>query len=261
MYLNHYFNTKRIATYTHNLNLSKIVTRYFEEQSITHFSKIDTSLINKFILSLKKKGNSNDTINKYINFVRRVCKYIEKQELIDHVNIDVELKRVELPKIEIIEAKELQRILEYSKTLSKKSRLILLLLISTGIRRTELTLIKIKNIDFYFKQIFLEHTKTGKPRYIFFEGNPEIENLIIYFSKLNKTYLFEDSNEQPITANCVSQVIKRIKKNLMIDYPLSPHKFRHTYATMLIQNGADIEQVRRLMGHQSYQMTTRYLHL
>ncbi|MDE6655572.1 MAG: site-specific integrase [Anaeroplasmataceae bacterium] len=167
-----------------------------------------------------------------------------------------------VPKIIIVEKNNLEKILEYIKTLSCQSRLIILLLLSTGVRTTEIINITKDNIDLENNQIYLERTKNRKPRFIFIP-NLEVKNLIIEQmskSKKNNFLLCSSRDGSQLTANAVREILKKIKRKLCIK-DLSPHKLRHTYGTNLVELGADLESARLLLGHSSYEMTKRYVHL
>lgn len=187
--------------------------------------------------------------------------FLVKNEIIDSFP-KIPILKEETSKIEIIKKPNLIRILDYSKTLSNQSELIIRLLISTGIRTTELTFIKKENIDLNSNSIYLEYTKSGEPRYIFFDEYTK--NLIIEAisseNKKNSFLLVNSKTHEHLEANAVRCILKKIKKKLDIE-KLSPHKFRHTYGTFLLENGADLESVRLLLGHKTYDMTKRYMHL
>ena len=138
-------------------------------------------------------------------------------------------------------------------------QLMIYLLIGTGIRRNELVNIKISNINFKTKSIYLEFTKSGKPRYCYF--NDKIEQLILKQIENNRSiknpYLFA-LGDGHISKQSVTSMLFKLKKDLNIDV-LSSHKFRHLYATQLLKNGADIFTVKELLGHANLKMTQRYL--
>lgn len=257
-FLNYIKNFRSIETYRFNLNHLNTISNYFEANNIYNVSQINDELLKSLSIAMIHKGNSNNYININLNIIKRVCKLISNDGLCSPIKLKFQNLKTKVPKIEIISEVNLQRILHYSLSMSEQNRCILYLLISTGIRRTEATFIKIKNIDMKSNSIYLDHTKTCQDRIIYFDS--ATKELITNLTRRNKEYLFESSPGQRITADSISSFIKRIKKELGIEI-LSPHKFRHTYATTLLMNGADLESVRRLLGHASYNMTSRYLHL
>lgn len=132
----------------------------------------------------------------------------------------------------------------------------ILLLICTGMRRAELARIRIENINLKTNRIYLIDTKCSGGRTVYYD--PSLKELILRVMNGNQTFLFEDAYGAHISYNAISMVIKRIAVSVEIP-KLSPHKFRHTYATMLLKNGANIGVVRQLLGHSSLSVTHRYL--
>lgn len=257
-FLNFVKATKNNGTYEMNQCHVKLIMKVLNALNIKMTSQINTEIINQYILAKKQIGNKNATINKQIGIIKRAISYNESLGLIKpKININVSKLQETQPKIKIIENNDLLRIINYTDKLIPSNKLIILLLIATGIRRTELTNIKLSNIDLEQNSIYLENTKTAKPRYIFF--NEEIKKLIKLQFRFNKIYLFENKGNK-IKAQQISSLTNRIKKDLNIKC-LSPHKFRHTFATHLIINGANIDETANLLGHSSYNMTKRYLHI
>lgn len=206
-------------------------------------------------------NNKASTINKMIGAIKTLISYLEDLELINPVNIKIKKLKEEIPKIETIDIKTLQMVIDELKYHhSKQHQLIFQLFIGTGIRRTELIHIKRNNIDFINNSIYLERTKTGQTRFIYFDNL--IKELILNEIKIKpkSEYLFVNHDGQQLTTSAIDSLFLRIKKELNI-LVLSPHKLRHTYATMIMQKEKDIEQVRLLLGHTTYDMTKRYLHL
>jgi len=141
-----------------------------------------------------------------------------------------------------------------------------MLLIDTGIRRNDLMQIEFENIDFKNCSIYLTKTKSGKHRFIYL-SNKTMDVLIKYLELRPQTrsiYLFVNHRfpERQITNNEFDHLAKKIKKDLKIPdkVSISPHKFRHAYATMVLNNGADIVHVQKLLGHSSLRISQRYLH-
>lgn len=206
---------------------------------------------------------SNTTINKHITTLKICINFLNERKL-TNVYVPKKIKLPETqPKIEIIETEILKEILIYlDQNKNKNMKLCFLLMLTTGIRRTELTKIKVNNIDLKNGQIYLEDTKNHKPRMIYVITN-EIKNLIIELENQipNQKFLFYSSKTNGyVTPNTVSSYFSKIKKDLELK-TLSPHKLRHTYATMLINNGADMNSVRLLLGHSTLYMTQRYIQM
>ena len=251
---------KRPATYKYYVDKFKYIMEYFEMVNISYISQITTSSILKYINYLESKKLKNISINKFVGAIKTMIKYLEDNELIEPVNLKIKKLKEVQANIELIELEDIKKILKYLETKKIQYQLIFKLIISTGIRRTELINIKRKNIDFINNTIFLDHTKTGHTRFIYIDEN--IKELIKYEIKYkpSSNYLFVTHEGNQLTTSAIDSIFLRTKKELNLER-LSPHKLRHTYATIIMEQQQDLEQVRLLLGHRTYDMTRRYLHI
>ena len=250
-------------TYKYYLKHFKCLKDFFQNNNIEYFDQITTYTFDAIIVFLKNKGLSNTTINKHITTLKICINFLNERKL-TNVYVPKKIKLPETqPKIEIIEMEVLKEILIYlDQNKNKNMKLCFLLMLTTGIRRTELTKIKVNNIDLKNGQIYLEDTKNHKPRMIYIITD-EIKDLITELENQipNQKFLFYSSKTNGyVTPNTVSSYFTKIKKDLELK-TLSPHKLRHTYATMLINNGADMNSVRLLLGHSTLNMTQRYIQM
>ena len=250
-------------TYKYYLKHFKCLKDFFQNNNIEYFDQITTYTFDAIIVFLKNKGLSNTTINKHITTLKICINFLNERKL-TNVYVPKKIKLPETqPKIEIIETEVLKEILIYlDQNKNKNMKLCFLLMLTTGIRRTELTKIKVNNIDLKNGQIYLEDTKNHKPRMIYIITD-EIKDLITELENQipNQKFLFYSSKTNGyVTPNTVSSYFAKIKKDLELK-TLSPHKLRHTYATMLINNGADMNSVRLLLGHSTLYMTQRYIQM
>ena len=250
-------------TYKYYLKHFKCLKDFFQNNNIEYFDQITTYTFDAIIVFLKNKGLSNTTINKHITTLKICINFLNERKL-TNVYVPKKIKLPETqPKIEIIEMEVLKEILIYlDQNKNKNMKLCFLLMLTTGIRRTELTKIKVNNIDLKNGQIYLEDTKNHKPRMIYIITD-EIKDLITELENQipNQKFLFYSSKTNGyVTPNTVSSYFTKIKKDLELK-TLSPHKLRHTYATILINNGADMNSVRLLLGHSTLNMTQRYIQM
>ncbi len=214
------------------------------------------------------------TIARKISSLRSFYNFLSREELTK----DNPFKEVELPKQEkklpqFIYPEEIDTLFNSIKTdkpIGKRDKLILEFLYGTGVRVGELCSVKLKDIDFY-QNLVLIHGKGSKDRYV------PIHNLL---SKRLEDYILTTRNEflkrADITENnslllnfrgtSLSQrgvrlIIKRILDNSEETFNLSPHKLRHTFATHLLNNGADLRSVQELLGHAHLSSTQIYTHV
>lgn len=258
-FLEYYKQNKRKSTYFFYKAKLTLINDYFKENEIKFFSQINEQIIMNYISTQKEKNNKNVTINKNVGTLKTLISFLTKRDMINPINLKIEKLKETKPNINILETKEIKQILEYIKKFDNQKQLIFYLLATTGIRRTELINIKRCNIDMINNKIFLEHTKSGHTRNIFL--TEETKKLLINEIQKNKKslYLFTEKNGKQLSVYKIDHFFTKVKKDLKIE-KLSPHILRHTYATQIIESN-DIETVRLLLGHESYEMTKRYLHI
>lgn len=234
------------------------IISFLNSQGIYETKDINQGAIEKFVKYSISINNKNITINKRIGMLTAMLKRTSDLGLISMPAYNFKTLKEQDAKIEIIKKSDVQKILNQIDSMKLHHQVILYLLLSTGIRRNEVVNIKMNNINFKNKSIYLDYTKSGKPRYCYF-GN-KLEDLLkklILKNNYDNPYLFQNGNTH-INKQTISSMLLKLKKDLNIDV-LSSHKFRHLYATQLLKNGADIFTVKQLLGHSKLENTQRYL--
>lgn len=142
-----------------------------------------------------------------------------------------------------------------SKTEQIKHKLIIILLYSTGIRLSELLNIKLSDIDYLNKRIFIETLKNGKNRFVQLHETTE-KYIIAYLKKWNpEEYLLEGKPGIKYTGSSVQKIVNRLSNNKH-----NPHKFRHSYLTNIIEK-EDVFAAKEIAGHNSLRSTLVYNHI
>ena len=167
---------------------------------------------------------------------------------------------------DVINDIDFKKILNYLYHLSDDNpiqlthKVAIFLLVTTGIRSNELLHIEIKNIDLINRFILLTTTKTGDERVVFIDKYASI--LLDKYIRLvegNKYLLWNFNRNCYYNYRCLQCFIMKIKKECNIN-KLHPHMFRHSFATRLIDNHAEITDVSALLGHRSVRTTQIYIH-
>lgn len=231
---------------------------FFNAYGVYETKHINQDIIDKFVSYSKFRNNKNITINKRIGILTAMLRRTAEADLITMPVYKFQKLKETEAKIETIKPEDVKKILSQIDSMKLSHQVIIYLLLSTGIRRNEVVNIKMENINFRNKSIYLDFTKNGKPRFCYF--GDKLEKLLLELISRNdpkNPYLFQhhDSHVDKMT---VSSMLYKLKKDLDIDI-LSAHKFRHLYATELLKNGADIFSVKELLGHQRLEITQRYL--
>lgn len=157
---------------------------------------------------------------------------------------------------------------EESHLVSKRpirDKAVLELLYATGVRCSELVNIRIKHINITEKNIRIIG-KGNKERIVLF-GQKAQQQLLAYFEHerpkihTGEEFLFLTHTGTPITCRTVQRIIEMFRSFLQIDRHITPHKIRHSFATHLLNQGADLRVVQELLGHKSLSSTERYTHV
>uniref|UniRef100_UPI0028A10199 tyrosine-type recombinase/integrase n=1 Tax=Soonwooa sp. TaxID=1938592 RepID=UPI0028A10199 len=164
--------------------------------------------------------------------------------------------------------KRIMKCIDLSNDLGQRNRCILEVLYACGLRVSELIDLKISNIN--FKEHYLKvEGKGGKVRLVpLAEYTSEL--ILSYISdtrakgKINKKYediLFLNSRGANMSRVIVFLIIKELTDRAGVNKKISPHTFRHSFATHLLQNGADLRYIQEMLGHSSITTTEIYTHL
>lgn len=243
---------------------------FLKKENITRLQDVDYKVLRKYLNYITENKYSNKTISRKLSSLRTFFKYLVKKEIINDnpmILISNPKEEKKLPKY--LNYGEIEKILEIPNketTLGLRNACILEILYSTGIRVSELVNLKIRDIDFYNKKIRVLG-KGNKERIVLF-GN-RCENLLERYIKesravLNKNkveYLFLNSLGQNISVRSIENIIDKIEKEACLKFSISPHVFRHTFATHLLDNGADLNSVKELLGHENLNTTAIYTHV
>lgn len=234
---------------------------FFYAHGVYETKHINQTIIDRFIAFSKSKNNKNITINKRIGILTAMLKRTAEAGLITQPEYKFQKLKETPAKIEIITPEAVKKILAQIDRMKISHQAIIYILLTTGIRRNEVVNLKMENIDFKHKSIYMDFTKNGKPRFCYF--GEKLENLLLLLIKKNKQdkpYLFQSTHKSKphLSKGSVSSMLNKLKNDLNIDI-LSSHRFRHLYATQLLRNGADIYSVKELLGHQRLEITQRYI--
>ena len=231
-----------------------------------NYLKVDKDIIREY---LKVLGNSNyksSSINRILSSLKNYYEYLEYKHLIEYNP----LKDLNRPKKEkrlpnFINNNDYEEIikksLERTDFIGRRNTLLLELLYSSGIRISEALNIKIKDINMSDKSIRILG-KGSKMRIVYF-GEYAKEYLEEYLKVRNSSleYLFLNKNNTLLTRRGAEYIISNLVKTSLLKKKVTPHTFRHSYATEMLNNGADIRSVQELLGHSSLSTTGIYTHV
>ena len=183
---------------------------------------------------------------------------------------DIESPKIENKLPEVLTEDEIKKLISsvnLEAEFGQRNKTIIEVLYGTGIRVSELTELKLSNI--FFNENILKVTGKGnKERFVPLGKIASIE-IKKYLNdrgklKINSKYsdiLFLNKYGRQLTRSMIFKVIKDSSKNAKIDKKISPHTLRHSYATHLLKNGADLRTIQLILGHESITTTEIYTHL
>ena len=236
------------------------------------FSDVDRSAIQFFIQKLSKKDLSDKTLQRKVSSIKSFYRFLLenshiKSNVSDLIPIPKAAKRLPnlLSKKEVINLMELPDLSTFN---GKRDRSILEIFYSTGIRISELIKINIENIDLN-KKLIKVFGKGNKERYVII-GKEALNSLLDYIkirsqiTDKNNSFLYPSLKKSSLLHISEKKVYNIVKKYLTIisnNEKLSPHSLRHSFATHLLENGADLMAVKDLLGHKDLSSTQVYTHI
>lgn len=243
---------------------------YLNENNIKKYNEIEYSDIRLYINYLYDLKYNNKTISRHISCLRSFFKFLKSKNIIKENPMIL----ISNPKLD----KKLPKYLNYSEVdkvlnafpknnyIGIRNSLILELLYSSGIRVSELINIKISNISLTEKSIKI--SGKGKKERIVYFGSICYELLKVYlkesYPKLNVNnleYLILSKTGKRINDRQIRFIVDEASTIAGIKMKISPHVLRHTFATHMLNDGADLRSVQELLGHENLSTTQVYTHL
>ncbi len=265
---------KTIANYDHYL------TRLIDYAGDINVSEINPELIRKWRLWLNRLGtNVSDELQKttqnyHLIALRSFLKYCAKRDINTMPADKVELATTKRKQVTFLATEELQRLFSQPKTDTLpglRDRAILELLFSSGLRVSELVGLDRDHINLKRRE-FMVRGKGQKDRPIFIspaaaewleryldKRTDNVRPLFIRYSGTKKVDL--SGNFHRLTARSIQRMVSRYARLAGITKHVSPHSLRHSFATDLLMNGADLRSVQALLGHSNISTTQIYTHI
>ena len=277
------YNTIR----SYKRDLLQFMEYLFEYEKIFDFEQIEMMTFRSFIMYLnspERKKNKSDkkdvlgrkkeikpvskrSINRKISALRTFFKYLQE---IDAVKTN-KVIYINMPKFEkelpdVISRSELHKLrdeIDTSKILGLRDRLIIELLYSSGLRSIELINLSEYMVDIDEREIRVIG-KGGKERFTFFSETAK-KWLIKYITEKQNQYknytpdaIIVNSKGRKLTTRSLRRIISTHAKNAGIEKEITPHVFRHSFATELLNKGIDIKYLQELLGHSALSTTQMY---
>ncbi len=246
--------------------------KHFMDTITISVKKINKQHIENYIAEFYDKQYSSNTISMKIRSIKRFFEYLEQTDQIfidPSEQIKEPREKQTLPKdiLTIEEANQLLEQPDLSMPIGIRDRSIMELFYSTGIRLDELCSLKINDVDISAEIVRVNNGKGQKDRIVPM-GDYAAKFLDKYITKVRphltrfcpiNENLFVNMFGHPIDGQSVYVMIKKYSQKAGINKEVSAHTFRHTFACLMLKNGADIRAVQKMLGHERLYTTQRYI--
>ena len=236
------------------------------------YSEVDIDVINDFIEYLYKLGISSYTQARIISGIKSFFNYLVYEEKI----LANPTELIESPKLnkklpDTLNINEIDKILnsiDLSTYEGTRNRAIIETLYSCGLRVSELINITIQNL--YLDVGFIKVIGKGSKERLVPIGSSAKKHINVYLKNYRKSFRVIDGNEgflflnrrgKKLSRNMIFIIVKQLSIKNNIEKNISPHTFRHSFASHLIEGGADLRAVQDMLGHESITTTEIYTHL
>ena len=256
---------------SYNNDLNKYLNFLSKNKKIKSLDSIQYEDIRKYIVFLTKKNQRPSSINRNISSIKKFHLYLLDNEIISHNAselIESQKNRRNFP--DTLSVHEIEKILNSIGNVSIidiRDSSILALLYSSGIRVSELVNLELPNI--FLDQDYIKIIGKGKKERLVPIGLKAKKKLIYYIEKSRKNintihskgYIFLSYRSKQLTRMAIFNIIKKYTLLADISKKVSPHTFRHSFATHMLEGGADLRIVQELLGHENINTTEIYTHL
>ena len=231
---------------------------------------VDSDLIRLWITSLMDGCMSPTSVNRKLSALKSYFKYLMKQGLVLNNPASLVIgPKFFRPLPQIMKEDELAELLDGScfkdDFIGTRDRLMMEFLYETGLRRQELAFLKCSDIDL-MAMVVRVCGKRNRERIVPFSERLKMQ-IISYLQKrrsglqCDNTHFFVCKNGRSVTGTTVYNVVKKYISNIGLRAKCGPHMLRHSFATSLLNNGAELNAVKELLGHSSLASTSIYTHI
>lgn len=246
---------------------------FLRKEAITSLESIDQRIARTFLTDLYQANLSRRSVSRKISCLRSFYKFIQRENITQMNPFSL----ISLPKStdtipDFLYEEELSQLFTVSdltKSLGQRDQAIIEVLYATGIRVSEAQGLVVSDIDFEIGSMYIRG-KGNKDRYVLF-GHFAETALNNYLNKGRKELLtkgdhasdsvFLNARGNPLTARGIRLILNKMVEKTALTVKVNPHKLRHTFATHMLNEGADLRTVQELLGHENLSSTQIYTHV
>lgn len=253
-------------------DVEKLVSFLHHEKNGLSLTKVTLNDLRAFLIYLNGFEIAARTQSRIISGIKAFYKY----QLLENLSNDDPSELLEAPRLgrklpitlSIAEIDSIESVIDLSTPEGTRNKAIIETLYSCGLRVSELVNLKISNL--YFNEGFVRVIGKGDKERLVPIGSAAIKFINIYLNEIrvhiniqkdDEDTLFLNRRGKKLTRVMIFTIVKRLVEKAGIDKVISPHSFRHSFATHLVEGGADLRAVQEMLGHESITTTEIYTHL
>ena len=260
-----------VAAYERDLLQFEAFVRANAEGAPIDVRSIDADSVRSWMVSLLDKSMASSSVNRKLSSLKSFFKFLLKQGVLSESPVRLVVgPKMSHPLPSFVKEREMADLLDGSSFSSDfegvRDRLLLEMLYQTGLRRSELVGIRHADIDMEAMQLRV-NGKRNKQRIIPFAERLK-EMIVHYVSEKEKEvsaddsmHLFVRKNGKPLTGSIVYRIVRERLSGIPMLAKCSPHVLRHSFATSMLNDGAELNAVKELLGHGSLASTSVYTHI
>lgn len=247
------------------------LSEYLIDKGLSAWSEADTLRLRGYLSALRAKGLSARSIARHAVTMRRLYRFLEVEGVIDKSPMPELLKSSPVRKLpQTLSAEDVRKLLsqpDSSAVLGARDQAMLELLYASGLRVSELVTLKTHEVNFQGNYVTVKG-KGAKVRAVPF-GQWARDKLSNYLNAVRprmlhgkiSPYLFTNRSGKPLTRQGFWKLIRRYALIAGVDKRVTPHTLRHSFATHLLEGGADLRSVQTMLGHADISTTQIYTHV
>lgn len=244
---------------------------FLKNNNINSFNQAKKDLVNNYFVYLRKNNLEINSISRNLVAVKMLYRFLLTEGFIkEDITGLIEFPRMSKKLPHILSLREINLLLDkanFKSNLGLRDLAILELLYATGLRVSELTYLKIDDIN--MENRMLKCLGKGSKERIIPFGSKADESLGLYLDKVrpklvknpNEDILFLNSRGERLSRQGIFYLVKKYVRKAGIEKKITPHTLRHTLATHLLENGADLRSVQEMLGHSDISTTQIYTHV
>ena len=244
---------------------------YLEDEQITSWQDVDRYVVINYLEKMHDEKKAPATVTRMITSLRRLHQFLRQERLTDHdpmQHIDTPNKVQKLPStLSLTEVERLIETPDTTKNLGIRDRAILEVMYATGMRVSELVGLKLS--DLHLSLGLVQTLGKGDKERIIPLGDYAIQWLERYLDEArpllvanpSETHVFVNHHGTGLSRQGIWKNLKQLVREAGINKEVTPHTLRHSFATHLLENGADLRTVQELLGHADISTTQIYTHI